>query len=61
MMVTQALYDSDGKLVGDPMENAYNMNSYSLEKEVANVSEIVYNISGAGQAAQTALKTCRNT
>lgn len=48
MLITQALYDSTGKLVGDP--NSIDLSakdSYALKDSVINVSEIVFNISGA--------------
>lgn len=56
MMVTQALYDSDGNLVGNPTSIDPNTkDSYSLKTEVANVSEIVYNISGAVTSGASSL------
>lgn len=48
MLVTQALYDSNGKLVGDPNSVSVEVNdSYCLKDTVINVSEIVYNLTGA--------------
>lgn len=56
MMVTQALYDSDGNLVGNPTSIDPNTrDSYSVKTEVANVSEIVYTISGAVTSGATSL------
>lgn len=57
MMVTQALYDSNGNLVGNPTSiDPTAQDSYSLKTEVANVSEIVYNISGAVTSGANSLK-----
>lgn len=48
MLVTQALYDSNGNLIGNPTSiDPVAKDSYSLKTDVANVSEIVYNIMGA--------------
>lgn len=47
MIVTQALYDEGGNLVGDPTSIDPNTNdSYSLKKDVVNASEVVYSITG---------------
>lgn len=52
MLVTQALYDSSGNLIGDPKSitpstDSLPSNSYSMQTEVYNVSEVVYSFSGA--------------
>lgn len=57
MIVTQALYDSNGKIVGDPTSvDLSTRTSYSLQENVTNVSEVVYNFSGAITSGATSLK-----
>ena len=47
MIVTQSLYDSTGTLVGSPTSiDPVTNDSFSLQKEVINASEVVYSISG---------------
>lgn len=62
MIVTQALYDGSGTLVGDPESIEPNVkDSFCLQKYVTNVSEIVYNLSGALTNGASDLETLKTT
>lgn len=61
MLVTQALYDSSGNLIGDPISIDPNTkDSYSMKKEVYNVSEVVYSFSGAVTDGSSSLEALQD-